>query len=88
MAAQGEADQTLSLRLSSQEVEAIQALAQGLRALKDREVDEADAVVAAVELGLTRARDEYEIPCEEARARVAGALEVMQDNWIRGNACL
>jgi hypothetical protein len=46
------------------------------------------AVVAAVESGLIRLLEDYELPSDEARSAADAALGGMRGAWIRGNCCL
>jgi hypothetical protein len=80
-------DQTLTLSLTSGEVEAVRALAQGIAALRERTVTESDAVVAAVEHGLAHVLDGYDL-APEHRAVVERGLAGAREDWVRGNCCL
>jgi hypothetical protein len=80
-------DQTLTVELTAGELDAVRALAQGLAALRERQVTEADAVVAAVEHGLAHLLDGYDLPADD-RAVVERGLEAMRSPWVRGNCCL
>jgi len=80
-------DRKLTLELTEGEVEGLRALAHGVGALRERDVSDADAVVAAVELGLTRLLDDYDLPAED-RTHVERGLERLRTPWVRGNCCL
>jgi hypothetical protein len=80
-------DQTLTLELTSGELDAVRALAQGIAALRERTVTESDAVVAAVEYGLAHVLDGYEL-APDARAVVEQGLASARADWVRGNCCL
>ena len=80
-------DQTLTLELTTQEVDAVHALAHGICALRERAVTDSAAVVAAVELGLVRLLDDYDLS-EDDRAVVERGLDAKRAAWARGNCCL
>ncbi|MGZ4146686.1 MAG: hypothetical protein ACXVPL_03180 [Actinomycetota bacterium] len=75
------------LRLTPDEVGAIDAIRAGVSALAGREVDRESAVIAAVELGLVRLAEDFELPATED-ATVRRGLDAMRASWSRGNACL
>lgn len=78
----------VQLRLTTHEGEALAALTAGVGRLADRDIEQEAAVVAAVELGLTRLIEDFELPSQELQARVASAREKLRRHWIRGNACV
>lgn len=79
---------SVALRLSTAEREAVAALAAGVGVLAERDVTPEAALVAATELGLTRLLEDFELPDEDVRARVASARDDLRTSWSRGNACL
>jgi len=85
--AQAAIDRKLTIELTEGEVEGLRALAHGIGVLRERDVADADAVVAAVELGLTRLLDDYDLPADD-RARIERGLERARTPWVRGNCCL
>jgi hypothetical protein len=78
----------LLLRLTPQELAGITALAAGVGGVNESEVSEEDAVVAAIELALTRLIDDFEVPDPATRAQVQTARDELRAAWIRGNASL
>jgi hypothetical protein len=81
------ADRELRLALSEPELAAVGALADGVSVLAERPLGEADGVVAAVELGLSRLLDDFDLPDEERRG-VEAARAALREGWTRGNARL
>jgi hypothetical protein len=54
----------------------------------ESDLTEEDALVAALELALTRLIDDFEVPDPVARAQVQRARDNLRANWIRGSATL
>jgi len=61
----------VNVELTVEEAAALRALASGVGALAGRPIDEASAVVAAVELGLVRLIEDYELTDDAVAARRA-----------------
>ena len=80
-------DTGVVLKLTTGEVEALDALRVGVGALADRPVDRESAVTAALELALVRLTEDFELPAGDADS-VRHGLETMRSSWSRGNACL
>jgi hypothetical protein len=59
----------------------------GVGALAGRPVDRDSGMVAALEAGLVRLLEEYDLP-QADRAQLEAALQCLRDAWSRGNACL
>jgi hypothetical protein len=80
-------NEQVQLELTTEEAAALRALASGVGALAGRAVDEASALVAAVENGLVRLLEDYELTDEAVAAEARRALDAMRGSWTRGNAC-
>ncbi|MFI5711948.1 hypothetical protein [Kribbella sp. NPDC051620] len=76
------------LRLTPQELAGVVALTAGVSGVNEAEVSQEDAVVAAIELALTRLIDDYEVPDPVARGQVQTARDELRAGWIRGNCSL
>ena len=76
------------LRLTAQEQAGLTALAAGLRAVAESDLSEEDAVVAALELALTRLIEDFEVPDPKAREQVQLARDELRAHWVRGSASL
>ncbi|MDX6282035.1 MAG: hypothetical protein QOH03_3106 [Kribbellaceae bacterium] len=76
------------LRLTEQELAGVVALTAGVSGVNEAEVSQEDAVVAAIELALTRLIDDYEVPDPVARSQVQTARDELRAGWIRGSASL
>ena len=87
MAIAGSDEQGVVLRLTTGEVEALDAVRRGVGVLADRSLDRESAVTAALELALVRLTEDFELPEADA-ASVRQGLETMRSSWSRGNACL
>jgi hypothetical protein len=85
--AQMHAPAEVVLRVTREEVEALDALRAGVSALAERDVDLESAVVAALELALVRLAEDFELP-ETEDGTVRRGLDAMRASWSRGNACL
>jgi hypothetical protein len=83
----GSDEQGVVLRLTTGEVEALDAVTRGVGALAGHAVDRESAVNAALELALVRLTEDYELPEADADS-VRRGLETMRSTWSRGNACL
>jgi hypothetical protein len=81
------ADRDLTVALTGAELAAVRALADAVSVLAERPLEEADGIVAAVELALSRLLDDFDLPAEE-RQGVEAARAALRQGWIRGNACL
>lgn len=78
----------LTLRLTAEELDALDALAAGLSQIAEQQVEAEAAVAAAVDLGLTRLIDDFDLPDASVRDRVQTARMSLRHTWTRGNACL
>ncbi|GAA1667457.1 hypothetical protein GCM10009745_07130 [Kribbella yunnanensis] len=78
----------LTLQLTDQERTGLTALAAGLRAVAESDLTEEDAMVAALELALTRLIEDFEVPDPTARQQVQSARDNLRAHWIRGSATL
>lgn len=76
------------LRLTPQELAGVVALTAGVAGVNETEVSQEDAVVAAIELALTRLIDDYEVPDAAARTQVKVARDELRAGWIRGSSSL
>jgi len=74
--------------MTEQERSGLTALAAGLKSVAETELSEEDALVAALELALTRLIDDFEVPDVEARAQVQLARDNLRAHWVRGSATL
>jgi hypothetical protein len=79
--------QGVVLRLTGEELRALDAVRAGVGVLAGRAVDRESAVNAALELALVRLTDDFELPAGDAETVRVG-LESMRATWARGNACL
>jgi hypothetical protein len=79
---------SITLHLTDAEAAALDALAAAVGQLSGRDVDSEAATAAALDLGLTRAIDDYELPDPAVRELVARARANLRETWTRGNACL
>ncbi len=77
-----------TLRLTPEELAGVVALTAGVSGVNETEVSQEDAVVAAIELALTRLIDDYEVPDPDARAQVQVARDDLRTAWIRGSSSL
>jgi hypothetical protein len=75
------------LRLTGGELEALDAMRQGVGALAARGLDRESAVIAAVELALVRLSEDFDLPEPDA-GTVRQGLGSLRSAWSRGNACL
>ncbi|MGH2595828.1 MAG: hypothetical protein ACRDH7_07675 [Actinomycetota bacterium] len=80
-------EQGVVLRLTTGEVEALEAVRRGVGVLAGRTVDREAAVNAALELALVRLTEDFELPQGDADV-VRQGLESMRSTWARGNACI
>jgi hypothetical protein len=80
-------DQTMQLSLTADEVAAIHALAAGIAELAEREIEPSAAVVAAVDRGLERLLEDFELS-QSTRTKVEQAFKAQRGSWPRGNCCL
>jgi hypothetical protein len=79
---------SITLHLTDAEAEAFDALAAAVGQLSGRVVDSEAATAAALDLCLTRAIDDYELPDPTVRELVARARNNLRASWTRGNACI
>jgi len=79
---------SITLHLTDAEADAFDALNAAVGQLSGRPVDSEAAAAAALDLCLTRAIDDYELPDAAVREQVAQARRNLRENWTRGNACL
>jgi hypothetical protein len=75
------------LRLTGSELDALDAVRNGVGALAARGVDRESAVIAAVELALVRLIEDFDLPEPDA-GTVRDGLGSLRSAWSRGNACL
>ena len=78
----------LTLQLTEQERTGLTALAAGLRAVAESDLTEEDAMVAALELALTRLIEDFEVPAPDVREQVHRARDNLRAHWTRGSATL
>jgi len=78
----------ITLRLTDHERAGLSALAVGLREVAETDLTEEDAMVAALELALTRLIDDFEVPDPTAREQVQVARDELRGHWVRGSATL
>ncbi|MFI5730719.1 hypothetical protein ACIA49_11410 [Kribbella sp. NPDC051587] len=78
----------LTLRLTEQERTGLTALAAGLRSVAETDLSEEDAMIAALELALTRLIEDFEVPDTKARDEVQRARDNLRAHWVRGSATL
>lgn len=76
------------LRLTAQEVAALDAVTAGVGQLAERPVDHEAAMAAALDLCLTRLLEDFELPDAAVREQVSRAQEDLRQHWSRGSACL
>jgi hypothetical protein len=79
---------SITLLLTDAEADAFDALTAAVGQLSGRAVDNEAAAVAALDLCLTRAIDDFELPDPAVRERVVLARNNLRQSWTRGNACL
>ncbi len=78
----------LTLRLTVDETAALKTLAAGIGELVDEQVPAEAALAAAVDLGLTRLIDDFDIANADVRSKVETARTALRRNWVRGGAIL
>ncbi|TCC10547.1 hypothetical protein [Kribbella soli] len=78
----------IQVRFTDHERAGLTALAAGLRGVAESDLTEEDALVAALELALTRLIEDFEVPDPAARDQVQRARDNLRANWIRGSATL
>ena len=78
----------IRVRFTDQERAGLTALAAGLRGVAETDLTEEDALVAALELALTRLIDDFEVPDPAAREEVQRARDNLRAHWTRGSATL
>jgi hypothetical protein len=76
------------VRFTDQERIGLTALAAGLRGVAETDLTEEDALVAALELALTRLIEDFEVPDPTAREEVQRARDDLRAHWVRGSATL
>jgi hypothetical protein len=76
----------IRVRFTDQERAGLTALAAGLRGVAESDLSEEDALVAAVEMALTRLIDDFEVPDPTTRKQVQVARDDLRAHWIRGSA--
>jgi hypothetical protein len=79
---------SITLHLTDAEADAFDALTAAVGQLSGRSVDIEATTAAALDLCLTRAIDDYELPAPAVRELVAQARDNLRRNWTRGNACI
>lgn len=80
-------DHDVVLRLTAGEIEALDAVRNGVGVLAARGLDRESAVIAALELALVRLSEDFDLPERDA-GTVRQGLETLRSSWSRGNACL
>jgi hypothetical protein len=83
----GSEEQGVVLRLTTGEVEALEAVRTGVGVLAERDLDRESAVTAALELALVRLSEDFDLPQADAQT-VRRGLDAMRSSWSRGNACM
>jgi len=78
----------LTVRLTDHERAGLTALAAGLREVAESDLSEEDAMVAALELALTRLIEDFEVPDPKVREQVQLARDELRAHWVRGSATL
>lgn len=78
----------ITLGLTEHERLGLTALAAGLRSVAETELSEEDAMIAALELALTRLIEDFEVPDATARQQVQQARDDLRSHWVRGSATL
>ncbi|MFI5697713.1 hypothetical protein ACIA58_38005 [Kribbella sp. NPDC051586] len=78
----------IRVHFTDQERAGLTALTAGLRGVAESDLSEEDALVAALELALTRLIDDFEVPDPAAREQVQRARDNLRAHWIRGSATL
>ena len=76
----------IRVQFTDQERAGLTALAAGLRGVAESDLSEEDALVAAVEMALTRLIDDFEVPDPATREQVQFARDDLRAHWIRGAA--
>lgn len=76
----------IRVQFTDQELAGLAALAAGLRGVAETDLSEEDALVAAVEMALTRLIDDFEVPDPTTREQVLVARDDLRAHWIRGSA--
>lgn len=78
----------MELRLTELETEALDALTVGIGGVNETTLSAEDAVVAAIEHGLSRLIEDFEVPDPTVRAQVLAARDSLRRGWTRGNSAL
>ena len=78
----------VTLDLTGSEAAALEALTGGVAALAERPVGTEAALVAAIDLGLSRLIDDFEVPDPAVRDQLRQAWAALRRDWRGGNACL
>jgi hypothetical protein len=78
----------VTLDLTDTEAAALAALTAGVAGLAERPVGTEAAVVAAVDLALSRLLDDFEVPDPAVRDQLRQAWAQLRRDWRGGNACL
>jgi hypothetical protein len=76
----------IRVQFTDHERAGLTALAAGLRGVAESDLSEEDALVAAVEMALTRLIDDFEVPDPTTREQVQVARDDLRAHWIRGSA--
>jgi hypothetical protein len=79
---------SITLHLTDAEADAFDALAAAIGQLAGRVVDREATTAAALDLCLTRAIEDYELPDPAVRELVVQARHNLRESWSRGNACI
>jgi hypothetical protein len=78
----------MELRLTPVETEALEALTAGMAGVNETTLSAEDAVVGAIEHGLSRLIEDFEVPDPAVRDRVLAARDALRRGWTRGNSAL
>lgn len=78
----------LRLTLTALEAEALDALTAGMAGVNETTLSAEDAVVGAIEHGLSRLIEDFEVPDPAVREQVLTARDALRRGWTRGSASL
>lgn len=78
----------VTLELTDTETAALAALIAGVAGIAERPVSTEAAVVAAVDLGLSRLLDDFEVPDPAVRDQLRQAWQSLRRDWRGDNARL
>ena len=78
----------MELRLTPLEADALDALTAGMAGVNETTLSAEDAVVGAIEHGLSRLIEDFEVPDAAVREQVLTARDALRRGWTRGNSAL